>query len=366
MRVGILTHYDVNNQGAQLQLYAMCKVLESLGHTPIVLTYKKNYDFNPELELRNQITISSIPYIIKNYLLSKGFCLTLHNVKKWCINKRFRNSRYEFESYCYANIDAAIVGADEVFSLELGANMMMYGHCVNTDNMIAYAPSMGQTDINRIKKFHCVELIKSGLSKFSSLSARDENTRKTIKALVDIDVKIVCDPVLLYKFPIDSYSTPVRIPKRDYIVVYSYDARFVDKEEVMAIKQYAHENNLLIVSPGTYHGWCDINIACDALQWLKYIYNAKMVITDTFHGTIASVIMGRPMALYYSKEINSIKMFDLIDRLGLIDRMMSNVSYDEICRVMSHPVDWTNLNKKLSDFREDSLNYLVAALNKVK
>ena len=61
MKIGILTHYDVNNQGAQLQLFAMYHLLQAMGHEPVVLTYKKNYDFVPELERRNQITIASIP-----------------------------------------------------------------------------------------------------------------------------------------------------------------------------------------------------------------------------------------------------------------------------------------------------------------
>lgn len=42
MKIGILTHYTVNNQGAQLQLAAMCEFLRQLGHTPVVLTYEKN------------------------------------------------------------------------------------------------------------------------------------------------------------------------------------------------------------------------------------------------------------------------------------------------------------------------------------
>ena len=72
MKIGILTHYDVNNMGAQLQLWAMYRHLESLGHEPVVLTYKKSYDFVPELERRNQITLASVPYILKNYLFAKG------------------------------------------------------------------------------------------------------------------------------------------------------------------------------------------------------------------------------------------------------------------------------------------------------
>lgn len=366
MRIGILTHYDVNNQGAQLQLYASYKQLEELGHSPVVLTYRKNYDFVPRLEHRNQISLASIPYIITHFLIEKGVKLTLHNVRKYLINKRFREQSLCHDRYCSASIDAALVGADEVFSLELGVNMMMFGHGVNTNNMIAYAPSCGQTDLNQIQQFHCEELIGSGLSRFKALSARDEQTRRIIHELTGKSVEMVCDPVLLYKFPLDTYRLPKGTPKKDYMVVYSYDARFVNPSEIEAIKGYAKKHHLLTVSPGTYHGWCDVNIACNALEWLKCIQEAKVVVTDTFHGTIAAAITNRPMAIYYSKTVNSSKMLDLVSRLRLKERLLKEISLRELERVLAIDVDMLTLNECINDYRQKSISYLKNALNIVK
>lgn len=365
MKIGILTHYDVNNQGAQLQLYAMYKYLEDLGHEPVVLTYRKNFDFVPELEKRNQISIASIPYIIKNFLIAKGLPLTWHNVKKYQINKKFRIQNLCHDSYCLADIDAAIVGADEVFSLELGVNHMMFGHGVNTLNMISYAPSCGQTNIERIDHYHCRQLMASGLRSFIGLSARDESTRNIIKELTGRDATIVCDPALLYKFPIESYRLPQGTPSKDYMVVYSYDARFTEKDEIDAIQAYAHKHKLKTISVGTYHGWCDINIACNALEWLKCIACAKLVVTDTFHGTIAAAISNRPMAIHYSKHINSSKMLDLVSRLGLEERMMKSISFDELERVFSVEQDNNRLNHRIAELRTMSDNYIKTTLNSI-
>ncbi|MBR3827591.1 MAG: polysaccharide pyruvyl transferase family protein [Alistipes sp.] len=365
MKIGILTHYDVNNQGAQLQLYAMYKVLEAMGHTPFVLTYKKNYDFVPELEHRNQITLSSIPYILKNFLFAKGIRLTWHNVLKYTINKKFRTRNLRHCSYALADIDAAIVGADEVLSLELGVNMMMYGHGVNTQHMIAYAPSCGQTDMERIERFHCRHLMASGLSNFMELSARDERTREIIQCLTQREVPVVCDPALLYEFPLEEYKLPRRTPKRDYVVVYSYDARFTSPDEIDSIRRYAHKNRLKTVSVGTYHGWCDYNIACNALEWLKCIAGAKAVITDTFHGTIAAAITERPIAIHYSKSVNSSKMLDLINRLGLNDRLLKDISIDEVERIFSQPQDMVRLRERIQSLRKESRDYLCRALNRI-
>ncbi|NNU77322.1 polysaccharide pyruvyl transferase family protein [Clostridium estertheticum] len=223
MMVGILTHYDVNNQGAQLQMYALYKRLEELGHSPKLLTYRKNYDFNINENFKNQVSIKSIPFFLKNYLIKKGLGLTLHNARKYKVNQKYRLTTFKYENYAIADIDIAVVGSDEVFSLESGVNIMMYGHAVNTDNIISYAPSFGQTDINRIEKCHCRNLISSGLSKIKAISAIDDNTMEMIEKLIGIEPTIVCDPVLLYDFA----NTHVKfdLPKQKYLIVYAYDRK---------------------------------------------------------------------------------------------------------------------------------------------
>lgn len=83
MRVGILTHYNVASHGAYLQLYAMCRVLQQMGHTPIVMTYKKNFDFMSDEESKKfQVRLRSVPYYLKEYLLKSGVSNVVFQVRK--------------------------------------------------------------------------------------------------------------------------------------------------------------------------------------------------------------------------------------------------------------------------------------------
>ena len=132
MKIGILTHYGVNNQGAQLQMYALYRQLEKLGHEPVILTYNKNFDFAREQKRRNEISIKSVPYILKNFLFKKGIRLTLHNVKKYLFNKKFREKCFRFEYYSESDCDAVVVGSDQVFDIHVGINIMMYGYDLRT------------------------------------------------------------------------------------------------------------------------------------------------------------------------------------------------------------------------------------------
>ena len=363
MKIGILTHYDVNNQGAQLQLYALYLFLKEHGHDPVVLTYRKNYDLKPDQERRNQITFRSIPYVVRTFLIKKGLGLTWHNMRKYLINKKFRSQFFNYASYCLEPTDVVLVGADEVFSLEFGVNMMMFGHGVNTKALIAYAPSMGQTDMKQIEHFHFKALMASGLKCFYALSARDEHTRDAIRQLTQREVDLVCDPVLLYSFDLKNVPLPGGLPKRDYMVVYSYDSRFIDEEQITAIRAYAEKHHLAVVSPGTYHRWCDYNVVCNCLSWLKCIEQAKAIVTDTFHGTIASVITCCPMALCYSPRSNANKMMDLIKRLGLQKRLLEGMTAEHLEYLFSSEINWNEVGRLVEDFREESITYLLNGLS---
>ena len=122
---------------------------------------------------------------------------------------------------------------------------------------------------------------------------------------------------------------------------------------------------LKTLSVGTYHKWCDKNIVCNALEWLKCISQAKMVITDTFHGTIAAAITQRPMALTFSREVNSQKMLDLVQRLGLESRLMSRLTNSELERVFSQEQNMDDICIRINNMRHTSQEYLDNALNQI-
>ena len=167
MRIGILTHYNVNNQGAQLQLAAMYQYLQQLGHTPVVLTYEKNFDFDQGEQKKNSASLRALPYYLKNYLFAKGPGLTLFNTKKVLAHKKALQ-QYDYLAFDTSDVDAVVIGSDEVFSIDVGCNRMMYGYGLQAP-AVAYAPSFGRTDVQTLREFGCYELVAEGLSKIPFL-----------------------------------------------------------------------------------------------------------------------------------------------------------------------------------------------------
>lgn len=355
MKVGILTHYDVNNQGAVLQMYALCQYLKQIKCQPFVLTYHKNFDFADEnTRKKYHIGPSSYPYFFKQYLLAQGPGITLFNVRKNRVLSEFRKRNFTLKPYATFQTDAVLIGSDEVFSIPVGVNPMMYGHGVRTDALVAYAPSFGQTDIQDMDRYHCRGLIASGLAQFSALSARDAHTQRLIMELSGRNAPIVCDPVFLYEFPVHDLKPSAK--QKPYVLVYSYDKNMNQEDEINGIRRYARTHGYKTISAGTYHKWCDRNITCDPLEWLDYFRKAQCCVVDTYHGVIAAAVCNCPMAIKI-RGINQNKLSFLVEQLGLASRVIENMESD-LVNVLDRPLDFTSVQQKIEMLRQKGRQFL--------
>ena len=361
MKIGILTHYNVNNQGAQLQMCALSDYLCSMGHEVVILTYHKNFDFIPDEAKKNNVSFGNIPYYIKNYLFDKGVGLTLYNAQKYRALAKLRNEKFCFQSYHADDLDAVVIGSDEVYSIDVGINPMMYGHVLRCSNTISYAPAFGRTTSELLKEEGCYELVKSGLNHMKHLSARDVHTQELIKELTGKNVPIVCDPVFLMDF--DRKLASVKKIKKPYLLVYSYDAHMKDEHEYKAIQAFAKKRGLITVSAGTYHKWCDKNIVCNCLEWVEYFKNASYVITDTFHGYVTALKTQRETALFVRSEINAFKLKSLMQQTATEVREFNEFSEKALEDVFSQNMDYQNIGECLKKMAQSGKNYLSEVLN---
>lgn len=361
MKVGILTHYNVYNQGAQLQMSAMRHWLESQGHQVAILTYEKNFDFRQDAKERNSGSIWAFPYYIRHYLLEKGLGLTWFNTRKVLAMKKDRK-QYIFAPYNQSGCDAIVIGSDEVYSIDVGCNRMMYGHDLGGVPAIAYAPAFGITTLETLEKFGCTETVRSGLSAMKHLSARDTHTQAMVQKLTCREVPMVCDPVLLYSGGYKNGHKPIGKP---YLAVYAYDRNMTDPGEIAAIRAYAKAHGLMTVSLGTYHSWCDKNIVCSAEEWYGYFKDAACVVTDTFHGSVVAMKNHCNVAVFIRESINAFKLRSLLAETGLEHRRLEEITRENLEKVLSQPIDYEAVDSRIAQMTRISEGYLKAALESV-
>lgn len=354
--IGIITHYDVHNHGALLQLTALIRTLERFGIGAKALQFDKNYDFlGHTLKSKYEVSPKSIG-IYLNYLLEKGLGITWYNYRKRRTLNNFKETQNLIGDYYSESqeLDGVIVGSDEVFALHTGPTPVFFGHCLPTENIFSYAGCFGPTDYAEIVRRHALPLIKSGLEAMKYITVRDENSAEVVETLTGHRPAKVVDPVLLYGY--EKEILEMERPKEThYLLVYSYDNRMNSPEETEAIKKYAKSRGLKTLSPGFYHDWCDYNINVDPIRLLAYFKHADMVLTDTFHGSVMSLITGAKFAVI-TRDNNHFKLENLLKEYGLEGRIFQK--WENLPETIESDMDYAEVEKEIIRRRTESFCHL--------
>ena len=123
----------------------------------------------------------------------------------------------------------------------------------------------------------------------------------------------------------------------------------------------AKKKNLKVYAIGGIQKCADRFVDCSPFEVLAYFRNAEEVITDTFHGSIFSVITHRPFTTLIRKSVgnsygNEEKLSDLLKRLGLANRMTTKIEDTE--NINEKTIDYAKVDELLKAHREVAKEYL--------
>lgn len=355
MNIGILTYYFVHNYGAVLQAYGMQQVLRQLGHTPEFLTFNRSYDHMPiGMDKKYNIGLRSIPFLFR-YLFANGVGTFFYNFLKKEYIGNFKYKKMNI-GHRYSDITegAVLIGSDEVFSIDVGVNPCLFGHDISSNIIFSYAASFGSTKLEDIDSFGCKELISSGIDRMKFIGVRDISSKNIVHTLTNRDATLTCDPVILYGFENEILRAREEKIREKYILLYSYDKNLNDKKEVRIIKKIAKENHLKIWSVGYYHKWCDRNIMCTPLEIFKYFCNAEFVITDTFHGSVLSIITNTPISVILKNKNQKVEF--LLEHYQMSERIVSKI--EDLEKNYVRDYKYNEVNKLITQDRQESYNFL--------
>ncbi len=358
MRIKTITCHDVYNVGASLQAYALQNYLKQRGHYVEIIDYKPEYlsnhyrlDYVPNARYRKRI-------IKQVYLLAKfpGRVAAILSRRKKAFDD-FRDKYLELSNKQYHNYselmqnppeaDVFITGSDQVWNpvFQNGHDPSFFLQFVPCESKkISYAASFGGESLGHEDRVR----ISKWLSKLDSISVRESSGVKLLEE-IGIEGCQVCDPVFLVDRQV--WEKLAINPKAEsYIFVYDFEH---DERVERLAKRISRERNLRIVS-FFKSNYSDIFCSeAGPLEFLGYIKNAEVVLSNSFHATAFSLIFHKEFFVgLRSENINS-RMIDLLRDYSLSERVINDVLYGN-----NKVIDWNQVDIQLLKERRKAESFI--------
>lgn len=360
MRVGILTfHFPENkNFGASMQSYAVYKMIEKFGYNAELI------DFN--------LKRMSFKEIIKRIVYFKEFKDRIEGRNFFEYSKKFlKKSKCSFFSSnlkkANKNYDVFIVGSDQVWrGIWLGSNAKHYFFDFVDDNKkkIAYAASFGIDYWEGNKKL--TEEIKPLIKRFDHISVREESGIDICKNTFGVESVCVLDPTLMvlredYQPILDDWKDKSHLKKK-YIAHMLLDDTEELKKESEKIGKYLGADINYIKGKIKKILWKNYFSYNKVSQWLTYLKDAELVITDSFHCTVFSIIFHKKFVVVANPKRGVARLETLLSKVGLEDRFFTDIKDVMKSGILDKEINYDEVEKKLAVHRKYSMDFLKKAL----
>lgn len=391
--IGIITLYYKNyNIGGLLQAYALQKVLSNLNiesEQVRVWHYKREY-----ITFKNKVS-RKICHIIKNPIKEAKVTINNSNLKKRRkliqdellvrekLMEQFMDKiPHSNEVYDIYNISESlrlyngyIVGSDQIWNDDyisqdyMKINMLSF--VPNAILKMSYAASIGKH--NNFKEWFINDL--DYLKKFDAISVREKTANAFLKNR-KIESTVTLDPTLLLEK--DEWNKFVNKEKLEckspYVFTYFLGK---DKENRIIAEKTAKRNNLSIVNfahainyfrdeDKDYGDYKIVEYSPD--DFINYIANAKIIITDSFHAAVFSIIFNKEFWVVPRLDDSGIssmnsRLSDLLEIYGMQERYIKTRE-DVENKNMYKKINYDDFNKHLNEQRKDSIEFIVNSIHK--
>ncbi len=359
-KIGIVTLNHGYNYGNKLQNYAIKKVYENMGNEVETIAFKpiKSNDGATKSDLKGKKIAN-----IKQRLVRKIKQKLYANHEKCRIEKfnRFNkdylnmsNKEYNSKNYNLINeneYDLFSVGSDQVWNSYLWdfSRFYLLDFVKNDSKKIAYAASFA---VDSIKEEYTDDF-RRNLQKFKAISVREEKGIDIVQNLINKTPKLVLDPtMLLDEYEWDNFiNAPQKIKKEKYIFTYFLGEKSKETQEI--IKKVANLHKLKIIQMNNIK---NNYFASSPNEFLYLLKNSEIVLTDSFHACVFSIIFNKSFYVFdrksNSKNMNS-RIDTLLRKFKLDDRKKLDVTNKNIFNN-----DYSYAKSILEKEKEESLKFI--------
>lgn len=367
MKIAHLTFHGSHNYGSVLQAYALSKQLTLLGHEVEILNLRPQSQRDAYRIIRagDKGLHRLFRYLIYP-LLKKRF-----NHYERFINQVLPVTKEEYTSTAelaeaILDYDAYVCGGDQIWNPGCqDFETAYYLQFLSRDNQalrISYSPSLGKTDFPA----EILAQMKGWIKAFDFISVREPRGAEIIQALTDKSVSSVCDPVLLLEKKYWEEMADKPHYKKPYILTYFLENNHGNRSLTEYLRRetgydIVNLNEYIRDFVKTYRKAYDASPE----RFVGLFMNASLVYTNSFHGTAFATLFNKPLitAIAHNQATaqnnNDSRKIDYLNRLGL-QQCLYTTGMPNLKQVMN--MDYAEANQKLAQFRADSMQYLIHAL----
>ena len=381
MKIGIITIHKSPNYGACLQAYALWKYIEQQGHDCEIIDLYRPYqdEYVPSKRFKpmrqNTSFVSRCKQTIKKML----------GIKKRKVEKLFSdNAKLKFDEFnSQIKYSRAYKGIDElyanppIYDLYVSGSDQLWNptqpYCLepyfltfvsNGGRKISYATSIGITDLTdeETRKF------KDWLSSYDAISVRELQAKKLLESFItDHVISQVPDPTFL--LGVEDWKKLAVNPDINgkYILLFTLQWSPVLVEYC---KRLSAESGLQLVvltqiqPQNTDEGYIPVTDA-GPKEFIGYIANAEMVITNSFHCTVFSIITGTNNFYTYIAPSNmrGSRITDLLDIFEIKGHLLPqslSLGYAELAKCK---IEHEQIKEKMFAIRQQGMTFINKYIN---
>lgn len=259
----------------------------------------------------------------------------------------------------YLNYDQIVIGSDQVWnpSDQYGPDPVYFGYPFsNRITTSSYAASFGS--ISRIES--CVHNILPWIQSLQQCSVREGEARDFLNAN-NVDCVLVPDPTLLVD-DLKAYMVfPSDIDLSSAIFVYALRTQDGVSDIVSLLSSHLGLTPISASTP--WRRWKSIGkeIDLDPFTFLGSIAASKLVVSNSFHGIVCSVLLRKEfiaVSLPGSKAGLSSRIRSFLNAVGLEDRLISPTDLSHSLDLAEDRINWPLVQDKIIHLRSQGRNFI--------
>ena len=361
-KIGILTFHRALNYGAVLQTFALEKKINEIGKEQVcaeIVDYRNAY-----IEKGRSVSERITPFSVGK-LLSAGLLIYKRAIFNSFIKKHVRCSQQSFRradiSEANNSYEAFIVGSDQVWNYQLTAKDHSYLLDFAKENVkrFSYAASMGikKLDDNIIQEY------VQQLGGFKQISVRENETSSYLSQVLE-NKKILThiDPTLLLTQTEWNVIASNGKAKEKYILVYNVPKpdQLFELAEQLSIDTGLRIKYITNNQRPKRHAKDLVYPSVE--EFIRLFSDASYVITNSFHGTVFSIIFHCPMLVELKEGSTSHDRINtLLGECGLLNRISGEMGYEAIFE----EINWGHVDSQINKLRVSAFEYLKEIIDEI-